>query len=140
MLHARIAVILALALPVVATMARAQEFQPVRDRDAFMSLIKGRELRLPLFRIRITLTPDGTIDGSALGWPMKGKWRWDNGYFCRDIDWSGTAIPFNCQLVEARGTDEIRFTVDQGKGDSASFRLRPSRGAAEQQLMSSNGD
>lgn len=33
------------------------------------------------------------------------------------------AIPWNCQLVEVRD-DTLRFTVDKGAGDSASFRLR----------------
>jgi hypothetical protein len=40
------------------------------------------------------------------------------------MDWSGYEIPFNCQLVEALGDDRLRFTVDQGAGDSAEFRLR----------------
>jgi hypothetical protein len=102
----------------------ANEFEPVRDKSRFLSLVEGRELRLNLFRIRIELKPDGQIQGSALGWDLNGKWKWQDGYFCRDMDWSGYAIPFNCQLVEARGADEIRFTVDQGKGDSASFKLR----------------
>jgi hypothetical protein len=130
MLTTRVAVLVALCLS-TAGPATAQDFQAVRDKDAFLDLVGGRELRLPLFRIRITLSPDGSISGSALGWPLKGQWKWEDGYFCRDIDWSGTEIPFNCQLVEARGADEVRFTVDQGKGDSASFRLRPARGGAE---------
>jgi hypothetical protein len=33
-------------------------------------------------------------------------------------------IPYNCQLVEERGGEVMRFTVDRGTGDSASFRLR----------------
>jgi hypothetical protein len=40
------------------------------------------------------------------------------------MDWSGYPIPLNCQLVEAKGDEEIRFTVDKGEGDSASFKLR----------------
>ena len=102
----------------------ANGFEPIRDKSRFLSLIEGRELRLNLFRIRIQLTPDGQIQGSALGWDLNGRWKWEDGYFCRDMDWSGYAIPFNCQLVEARGEEEIRFTVDRGTGDSASFKLR----------------
>jgi hypothetical protein len=40
------------------------------------------------------------------------------------MDWSGMAIDFNCQLVEANGAERLRFTVDKGTGDSATFRLR----------------
>jgi hypothetical protein len=108
----------------MAAPAAANGFEPIRDKSRFLSLVEGRELRLNLFRIRIELKPDGQIEGSALGWDLNGKWKWQDGYFCRDMDWSGYAIPFNCQLVEARGADEIRFTVDKGAGDSASFKLR----------------
>jgi hypothetical protein len=40
------------------------------------------------------------------------------------MDWSGTEIPYNCQLVEVAGDSQIRFTVDQGAGDSATLNLR----------------
>lgn len=107
------------ALPAV-----ANEFQAVRDESRFLELIEGRELRLGVYGISIRVNPDGKIDGEALGWGVTGTWNWDDGYFCRELDWSGTSIPFNCQLVEARGDSEMRFTVDRGAGDSASFRLR----------------
>lgn len=103
--------------------ASADGFSPVREKSRFLSLIEGRELRLRLFNIRLSLSPDGGIKGSALGWGVTGTWNWKDGYFCRELDWSGTEIPFNCQLVEARGDRELRFTVDRGKGDSAAFRL-----------------
>lgn len=38
--------------------------------------------------------------------------------------WGQREIPYNCQLVEAQGDRVLRFTVDQGRGDSADFRLR----------------
>jgi hypothetical protein len=96
----------------------------LRDQDSVLSLVEGRELRLNLFRISIEVLPDGRIEGSALGWDLSGTWDWQDGYFCREMDWSGYAIPFNCQLVEVSGQDRVRFTVDKGDGDSASFRLR----------------
>jgi hypothetical protein len=104
--------------------AAANDFAPVRDQNAFLSLVEGRELRLNLFRISIEVLPDGRIEGSALGWDLSGTWDWQDGYFCRELDWSGSPIPFNCQLVEVSGEDRIRFTVDKGEGDSASFTLR----------------
>lgn len=110
---------LAVALP-----ATANDYEPVRDRASFLSLIEGRTLHLRLFRISLAVLPDGRIDGSALGWPVTGSWEWRNGYFCREMDWSGSPIPFNCQLVEAQGDDQMRFTVDQGEGEAATFRLR----------------
>lgn len=113
--------LLALLLPLPAL---ANTYQPIRDRSAFLSLIDGKELRIGLYNLSLKLTPDGKIVGKALGWGITGSWSWEGGYFCRDMDWSGYAIERDCQLVEERNGKELRFTVNRGKGDSASFRLR----------------
>lgn len=110
---------LALSMPLPAM----ADFAPVTSRDEFLSIIEGRELRLGLFSIRLNVKPDGTIEGSAMGWGVTGTWDWQDGYFCREMDWSGQTIPFNCQLVEVR-EDRVRFTVDKGAGDEATFSLR----------------
>jgi hypothetical protein len=115
---------IALLAMIFALPAWAEPYMPVRDKQTFMSLIDGKELRLPLWQITLQLQPDGEIAGSALGWGIKGRWEWQDGYFCREMDWSGTPIPFNCQLVEVKGAESVRFTVDRGAGDSAAFRLR----------------
>lgn len=104
--------------------AAAELFVPVTEKTRFLDLIKDRELRIGLYNLSLNVLPDGRIDGSALGWKITGSWSWNDGYFCREMDWSGKEIGFNCQLVEAAGSDRLRFTVDQGKGDSAVFRLR----------------
>lgn len=103
-------------------LARASE--AVRDKDSFLSLVAGKDLRIGLYNLTLKVTPDGRINGSALGWAISGSWRWEDGYFCREMDWSGYAIPFNCQLVEAVNADRLRFTSDKGQGQSASFGLR----------------
>ena len=107
------------ALPV-----SASDFVRVDDLDHFLTLVEGRELRLPLYGVRLRLSPQGDIRGDALGWDITGAWRWEDGYFCREMDWGGAAIPMNCQMVEVRGDRDLRFTVDRGAGESATFRLR----------------
>ncbi|MDM7932587.1 dihydrodipicolinate reductase [Tabrizicola sp.] len=116
-----IAGIVMLAAPVAAA---ANDFQAVRDKGAFLSLVQDRELRIGLYNLSLNVLPDGQIKGSALGWSITGSWNWQDGYFCRQMDWSGMEIDYNCQLVEAQGAEKLRFTVDQGAGDSATFRLR----------------
>jgi hypothetical protein len=116
-----IATVFLLSVPAA---AQANEFQPVRDEGDFLALVQNRELRISLYNLSLSLLPDGRIEGSALGWDITGSWQWQNGYFCREMDWSGMAIEQNCQLVEAQGAEKLRFTVDQGSGDSATFRLR----------------
>lgn len=102
----------------------AESFVPVKEKDRFLDLVQNRELRIGLYNLSLNVLPDGRIDGSALGWKITGNWDWKDGYFCRELDWSGMEIGYNCQLVEASGAEKVRFTVDQGKGDSATFRLR----------------
>lgn len=116
-----IASVVMLSTPVV---AGANDFEPVRDKSAFLSLVQDRELRIGLYNLSLNVLPDGRIEGSALGWSITGSWNWQDGYFCRQMDWSGMAIDYNCQLVEVEGAEKVRFTVDQGAGDSAVFKLR----------------
>lgn len=104
--------------------ARAETYAPIKDRPSFLQLVEGRDLRIGLYNLTLNLMPDGQITGSALGWGITGSWRWEAGFFCRQMDWSGYAVADNCQLVEALGTEKLRFTTDQGVGDSATFKLR----------------
>lgn len=121
LMYRMIAGFLMLAAPVAAA---ANEFETVSDKSAFLSLVQDRELRIGLYNLSLNVLPDGRIEGSALGWSITGSWDWQDGYFCRQMDWSGMEIDYNCQLVEAQGAEKMRFTVDQGAGDSAVFRLR----------------
>ena len=112
-----------LALFVATSPAFADDYQPIMEKEAFIDLVAGKELRNSLYDLSLFVSPEGKITGDALGWKITGSWWWNDGYFCREMDWSGTPVPYNCQLVERRG-DDIRFTVDKGKGDSARFALR----------------
>jgi hypothetical protein len=116
-----ITTVMLLASPVA---AGANDFQPITDKADFLTLIQDRELRIGLYNLSLNVMPDGQIKGSALGWGITGNWSWKDGYFCREMDWSGMEIEYDCQLVEANGGERMRFTVDQGAGDSATFRLR----------------
>jgi hypothetical protein len=114
----------ATAFAVLTALPAYADFVPISNKDDFLATLEGRELRLGVFQIAIQITPDGQINGSALGWDMSGTWAWEDGYFCREIDWSGKAIPYNCQLVEVDDGEKMRFTVDRGAGDEATFNLR----------------
>ena len=116
-------VLIAVLVAMLGTAALANDYKPVQDRNTFLSLVDGRELQLGVPRVALRVLPDGTITGRALGWDITGKWRWESGFFCREMDWSGYPIPQNCQLVEQRGS-ELRFTSNKGAGQSAAFRLR----------------
>ncbi|MBM3614266.1 MAG: dihydrodipicolinate reductase [Alphaproteobacteria bacterium] len=113
-----------LALFLASTPALAGDYQPVMEKDVFMALVAGKELRNNLYDLSLFVSPDGKISGDALGWKITGTWSWKDGYFCREMDWEGYAIPYNCQLVETREGRIVRFTVDRGTGNSAQFRLR----------------
>lgn len=111
-------------LSLSAAPALAEGFATVTDKSRFLTLVEGRELRIGTLGLTLRVTPDGRIEGSALGRQVSGQWQWQGGYFCREMRWGQRGIPYNCQLVEAQGDRVLRFTVDQGRGDSADFRLR----------------
>ena len=114
--------VLTLGLSLTAGTAMAN-FVPVTDEQTFLSLVDGKELRHRFFGISLNVLDNGQVVGNAIGWEVEGTWSWQDGYFCRELFWGGDPIPYNCQLVEINN-DLIRFTVDQGAGQSAAFRLQ----------------
>ena len=108
----------ALASPVT-----VQAFERIAEKNAFITFISGTSLTNRLYGVTLMVSASGDISGEAFGRAINGDWTWQDGYFCREMAWGDRAIPYNCQLVEARG-NEIRFTSDQGAGESASFKLR----------------
>ena len=109
-----------LALP-----APASAFEQVTRATDFTSLVEDR--RLSRFGIRLEVLPTGAdtgqIKGRAFGYDVTGEWRWQDGYFCREMDWGGTEIEHNCQAVLLDG-NSMRFVSDRGHGEHATFRLR----------------
>jgi len=116
--------LLALLCALAATPAAAESYVPVMDKDTFVSLIEGRQLRHGFYPITLTVSENGQIEGRAIGWDITGSWDWQDGYFCRDLIWGGDPLGYNCQLVEVRNDGRMRFTVDRGAGNSAAFRLQ----------------
>ncbi len=97
------------------------ELQPVRDKSKFMQIVQGKTLSRPFVTLQVS--GNGQISGKGATRPVTGSWRWDGGFFCRDLNWGDRALGYNCQEVRVNG-DTIRFTSDKGAGDSADFRLR----------------
>ena len=96
------------------------EMQKLNTVNEFVTVVQGKTLSRPL--IKLTVSSDGRISGRGATWPVEGDWRWQDGYFCRDLYWGGDALGYNCQEVRAHG-NRIRFTSDKGAGDSAEFRI-----------------
>ncbi len=113
-------VLFAGALVAFATPALA-DFAKINDESEFVDIIAGKTLTRPLVRLEVTST--GQISGTGVRWPVTGNWSWQNGYFCRDLDWGGTDLGYNCQEVRI-DENKIRFISDRGAGQSAVFRLR----------------
>ena len=97
------------------------ELKRIDDRSEFVKLVQGKTLSRPLVRLQVS--PDGSISGRGVRWDVTGSWSWRDGFFCRDLNWGGDDLGYNCQEVRA-SSDEMRFTSDKGAGDSADFRLR----------------
>lgn len=97
------------------------ELSKVQSKAEFSRIIDGKTLTRPLVRLQVS--PAGAITGKGAAWDVTGRWTWKGGYFCRSLEWGGDDLGYNCQQVEA-SDGRIRFTSDQGAGDSAEFRLR----------------
>lgn len=110
----------AMLLTLLGTTAFA-DFEKISDQDEFLQYVSGKTLTRPLVRLRVT--PDGRIEGMGARWEVTGRWSWRNGYFCRDLNWGGDDIGYNCQEVRVKD-GRMRFTSDRGTGMSAVFRLR----------------
>lgn len=110
-----IAAILGLASPAMA------DFAKVQSASEFENLVAGKTLTRPFVQLQVGT--NGAISGKGAAWPVTGEWTWKDGYFCRSLEWGGDDLGYNCQEVKASST-KIRFTSDQGKGDSAEFSLR----------------
>lgn len=107
--------------PIMTHPAQADGFKQIDSKSTFVSLMNGRELTR--FGINLVVTPDGRIDGRAFGRDVKGAWRWQGGYFCRDLFWGTRNLGANCQMVKLQGRT-IRFISDKGAGEFADLKLR----------------
>jgi len=103
--------------------AHAQGLQRVSDQATFEAALAGKQLRLGLFGVALTVGTDGTITGRATGSDVTGTWSWQDGFFCREMMWGDTEIPYDCQSVEIGG-GQVRFVAERGAGDDATFNLR----------------
>jgi len=117
----RLYVLIAASALAVFPQIAAAELKKIDNKADFVKLVQGKTLSRPLVRLQVS--PDGSINGRGATWDITGSWSWQNGYFCRDLNWGGDDMGYNCQEVRANGS-EMRFTADQGAGDFADFRLK----------------
>jgi hypothetical protein len=113
--------ILACIAALAAQPAVAEGFNQISDKNSFVSLINGK--KLTRLGINLTVTPDGRIAGRAFGRDVTGAWRWQSGYFCRDLYWGQQDLGPNCQAVAVQG-QTMRFTSDRGTGQFADLVLK----------------
>lgn len=99
----------------------AAGLQQVTSEDEFAGLVSGR--KLTALGVTLEVYPDGRITGRAFGRNVTGQWRWQDGYFCRDLMYGEKPLAPNCQAVLS-ADNRIRFVSDQGTGPAANLRIR----------------
>ena len=112
--------LLLLLLVLFASSALAKD--GISDRTTFLNLVLDKTLSLQLFRVRLYINEDGTIQGKGMGRPVRGFWEWQDGYFCRTLIWGNVDLGRNCQGVTIENGKRV-FTSDRGTGASAKFSL-----------------
>ena len=120
-LAASLLVLLSLTAPAFA------EYRPIEDQREFLQLVQGRTLVLTrpgIARpIEIQVQRNGALTGEARGYDLTGAWRWENGKFCRQMDWGGYNVRYSCQDVSLNGRT-LRFISDRGLFRTAYFEMR----------------
>ncbi|WP_293440330.1 dihydrodipicolinate reductase [Planktotalea sp.] len=111
----------ALAIALVATPAFAANYTKINYKTEFVKLVQGKMLTRPLVKLQVSSA--GSIKGRGAIWDVNGQWTWQNGYFCRNLNWGGMELGYNCQEV-GLSNGKVRFTSDEGTGQSAEFKLR----------------
>ena len=114
-------IILSLILAIFASSAFAGD--RILSKAAFLELVLGKTLGIPMFFVRLRIYGDGSIQGKGMGRQVSGLWEWETGYFCRTLFWGGADIGRNCQEVTL-DSRKLIFTSDRGMGRSARFSLK----------------
>ncbi|SIS84875.1 hypothetical protein SAMN05421759_104278 [Roseivivax lentus] len=117
----RIAVILGLCAAMIVPAAGHASAERIGSKQEFVELVQGKRLTRPLVDLQVA--PNGAISGTGAAWDVTGNWTWQDGFFCRDLEWGGDPLGYNCQLVTRDG-NRVIFTSDRGQGRSAGFTLR----------------
>ena len=114
-------IVLSLILAIFASSAFAKD--RIINRAAFLELVLGKTLGIPLLMVRLRIYEDGSIQGKGMGRQVSGLWEWESGYFCRTLVWGSVEIGRNCQEVTL-DSRKLIFTSDRGTGRSARFSLK----------------
>lgn len=110
------------AASVVVPSSVLAEFAPIKTRVEFVETVSDKNLTK--LGIQLTVKPDGRIVGRAMGWDVSGEWQWSpDGFFCRQLDWGGDDIGYNCQAVSVDG-NRVKFQSDRGQGQHAVLTMR----------------
>jgi hypothetical protein len=112
----RLLLLILLAVPLP-----AHAFDRITSREAFLSLVEGRELIGD--GVALEVRGDGSISGRGFGLRLSGAWDWSDGFFCRTFETTEQRFPRDCQTVTRRG-DLLRFRADRGEGATADMRIR----------------
>ena len=114
-------IILSLILAIFASSAFAKD--RIINRAAFLELVLGKTLGIPMFLVKLRIYEDGSIQGKGMGKQISGLWEWQTGYFCRTLVWGSVEIGRNCQEITL-DSRKLIFTSDRGTGRSARFSLK----------------
>ncbi|OWU86266.1 hypothetical protein ATO6_05375 [Oceanicola sp. 22II-s10i] len=117
------AVPIAAMLAVLATAgpSLAEAERRIDKRSEFINIVEGR--KLTYLGVSLRVFRDGRITGRAFGREVTGSWNWQDGFFCRTLNWGDKPFDRNCQKVDA-GDSGVRFTSDRGTGQTAKLSLR----------------
>lgn len=105
--------VISTAFALMSNLAAADSFKPVSTQADFKKLIGNKTLTLG--NAYVTIRKNGKLSGKAQGGDFKGRWIFQGGFFCRNLDNSNSFPTENCQTVAVSGK-KARFVANRGKG------------------------
>ena len=95
------------------------EFKKIKTEAQFQKQVVGAKISNN--GTWLVLSNDGKLTGkTAKGDKMNGVWKWNQGFFCRNLLIGKKELGSDCQVVAIDG-NEVQFTREQGKGDAIVF-------------------
>lgn len=91
----------------------------ITTEDEFMATAAGRTISNDL--ATISITRNGRIRGISDGVEIAGRWRWEDGFWCRTIT-EPVQTPEDCQVWEITNRTLI-ITRDKGRGERIVYPL-----------------
>lgn len=115
--------LLASAFVIFATLLGSVRAADIIDsKSEFLQKIAGKKIADPKLNTWMVAQPNGQINGKFKGLNIKGKWAWNDKYWCRTGRIGLIPLPRECQQITLTG-NKLILQRKKGTGTSHTYQL-----------------